>query len=108
LAAAPAHLSKQTNWQAYRYELVTNLTNPKSLAFFSSVFATLFAPSIALWLKLAGILIVAFISISWNLIVATLFSLTSARKRYGLAKFMVDRLAGGLLVFFGGRLILSR
>jgi threonine efflux protein len=108
LAIAPANLSKQTALQAYRYGLVTNLTNPKSLAFFSSVFATLFAPNIVPWLKFAGIAIVAVISISWHLTVATAFSLAQARQSYARAKTVIDRCTGALLASFGGKLILGK
>jgi threonine efflux protein len=108
LAAAPASSSKQTASQAYRFGLLTNLTNPKSLAFFSSVFSTLFSPNIALWLKLAGIATVAMISLAWHITVATTFSLPRARQTYARAKGVLDRCAGGLMSVFGAKLILGR
>lgn len=43
-----AHVAGQRVLQAYRYGLVTNLTNPKALVFFSSAFATLFTPGLAM------------------------------------------------------------
>jgi threonine efflux protein len=106
LAAAPTNLSRQSACQAYRYGLVTNLTNPGSLAFFSSVFAALFAPSVAPWLKFASIAIVAVISTTWQLTVAMAFSLVHARQAYVRAKTVIDRCTGGFLALFGMKLVL--
>jgi threonine efflux protein len=95
-------------WQAYRYGLATNLTNPKSLVFFSSAFATLFTPGLSVWARVAAVGVVAVISITWNVLVATLFSKTSTRQGYRHAKRWIDRISGGLLALFGLRLIFSR
>lgn len=98
----------RSGWQAYRYGLATNLTNPKSLVFFSSAFATLFTPGLPVWMRAAAVGVVAVISITWNFLVATLFSKSSTRQGYRRAKRWIDRLTGGLLAVFGLRLIFSR
>ncbi|WP_284408701.1 LysE family translocator [Acidovorax sp. SUPP2539] len=98
----------QGSWQAYRYGLATNLTNPKTLVFFSSAFATLFTPNLALWAKAAAVLVVAAISLTLNTVIANAFSADAARKRYATAKPIIDRLTGGLLIFFGARLLLPK
>lgn len=98
----------QRTLQAYRYGLVTNLTNPKSLVFFSSAFATLFTPGLAVWAKVSAVVVVALISIAWNILMATAFSADGARQNYSRAKCTIDRLTGGLLAFFGLKLIFSR
>jgi threonine efflux protein len=98
----------RSGWQAYRYGLATNLTNPKSLVFFSSAFATLFTPGLSVWTRVAAVGVVAVISITWNVLVATLFSKTSTRQGYRHAKRWIDRISGGLLALFGLRLIFSR
>lgn len=95
----------QSQAHAYRYGLLTNLTNPKSLAFFSSAFATLFTPGLALWAKVAAVLVVAAISLSRNVVVASVFSAQHARHACGKAKPVMGRLAGGLLAFFGAKLV---
>lgn len=102
-----AHGVGQSTLQAYRLGLVTNLTNPKSLVFFSSAFATLFTPGLATWAKVSAVLVVALISISWNLLMATVFSADGARQGYNRAKCTLDRLTGGLLAFFGIRLAMG-
>jgi RhtB (resistance to homoserine/threonine) family protein len=98
----------RSGWQAYRYGLATNLTNPKSLVFFSSAFATLFTPGLSVWMRVAAVGVVAVISLTWNALVATLFSRNSTRQGYRRAKRWIDRLTGGLLAVFGLRLIFSR
>jgi threonine efflux protein len=98
----------RSGWQAYRYGLATNLTNPKSLVFFSSAFATLFAPGLPIWTRVAAVGVVAVISITWNVLVATLFSKASTRQGYRHAKRWIDRVSGGLLAVFGLRLMFSR
>ena len=100
--------ASRTGWQAYRYGLATNLTNPKSLVFFSSAFATLFTPGLSVWARVAAVGVVAVISITWNVLVATLFSKPSTRQGYRHAKRWIDRISGGLLAVFGLRLIFSR
>lgn len=98
----------RSGWQAYRYGLATNLTNPKSLVFFSSAFATLFTPGLPVWTRVAAVGVVAVISITWNVLVATLLSNRSTRQGYRHAKRWIDRISGGLLAMFGLRLLLSR
>ncbi|WP_411880442.1 LysE family translocator [Polaromonas sp. YR568] len=98
----------RSGWQAYRYGLATNLTNPKSLVFFSSAFATLFTPGLPVWMRVAAVGVVAVISLTWNFLVATLFCRSSTRQGYRRAKRWIDRLTGGLLALFGLRLIFSR
>lgn len=101
-------LPVRTRWQAYRYGLATNVTNPKTLVFFSSAFATLFTPDLALWAKAAAVLAVAAISLTLNVLIASVFSAGMAQRRYGAAKPVIDRVTGGLLSFFGAKLFLGK
>ena len=101
-------LAVRTRWQAYCYGLATNVTNPKTLVFFSSAFATLFTPDLALWAKAAAVLVVAAISLTLNILIASMFSAAVARRRYGAAKPVIDRVTGGLLSFFGVKLLVGK
>lgn len=93
--------------QAYRRGLSTSLTNPQSLAFFTSVFATLLAPDLRPWAKLAGIGLVTAVSIMVYLAQATLFSSARVQHGYGQAKTWIDGFSGGLLALLGTRLLLG-
>lgn len=97
-----------TAGQAYRRGLLTNLGNPKSLAFFGSAFASLFSPGQPWWLQLSAVAVVAAISIGWNLLVMAMFSTPALRSGYQRAKRTIDRVAGMLLGVFGVRMLLGR
>lgn len=94
--------------QAYRRGLLTNLGNPKSLAFFGSAFASLFTSQQSLLLQLSAVAVVAAISIGWNLLVMAVFSAPALRDGYQRARRRVDRIAGLLLGAFGARMVLDR
>ena len=94
--------------QAYRLGLLTNLGNPKSLAFFGSAFASLFTSGKPAWLLVAAVAVVGAISIGWNVLVALVFSMPRLRLAYRRIKHHVDRVAGALLGAFGARMILDR
>ncbi|MDR7153043.1 threonine/homoserine/homoserine lactone efflux protein [Hydrogenophaga palleronii] len=95
-------------WSAFRDGLLTNLTNPKTLVFFSSAFAMLFTPGLSVGIKLAAVLLVGLMSVVWHVMLATVFSAQRARSGYALAKKAIDRLTGGVMALFGLKLLLSR
>jgi threonine efflux protein len=97
-----------TAWQAYRRGLVSNLGNPKSLAFFGSAFASLFHAEQSLALQMAAVAVVGCISIGWQVLVVLVFSTPALRHAYQRAKRVIDRVAGVLLAVFGARMILGR
>lgn len=107
-AAAPAGVHVLTARQAYRRGLVSNLGNPKSLAFFGSAFASLFSAGQSPALQMAAVAVVGLISIGWNVLVVLVFSTRRLRDAYQRARRVVDRVAGVLLAAFGARMILGR
>jgi threonine efflux protein len=102
-----AHLDerRQSLPRAYCNGLLTNLTNPQALVFFSSIFATLLSPDLQPWAKPAGVALVAAASISANLATVMLFSYPGVQQRYLRAKTWIDRGTGVLLGGFGIRLL---
>ncbi|PJE26874.1 Threonine/homoserine/homoserine lactone efflux protein [Pseudooceanicola antarcticus] len=81
--------------------VTTQLANPKPAVFFGAVFVTL-VPAHAGPLLFAAILGVVFVNeFAWNLIVARIFSLESARLGYTRLKSGIDRVLGGLLAALG-------
>lgn len=91
--------------QAYRYGLMTNLTNPKALAFYTSVFTSLLRPELASWVRLAAVAVIAVLACGWFTTLATIFSAASVQQRYRQAKHWIDRLTGTFLVLFGCRML---
>ena len=104
--ASSTHTTVHTDWQAFRLGLLTNLTNPKAVIFYGSIFAALLTPVLPMWVKLVAIGIVAVDATSWHVALACFFSTQRAQRVYWRIKGRVDRVAGAALAFLGLRLML--
>ena len=93
--------------RAYRFGLLTNLTNPKALAFYTSIFTTVTAPGLPVWVRFAGVAVIGTLAISWFVLLATLFSIPSIQQRYRNAKRTIDLITGSIMSAFGIRLLLT-
>lgn len=93
---------------AFRAGVISNLTNPKSIAFYMSIFAATGATELPLAEQLPAAVMMPTISALWYAVLA----LTVASPPVGLllerGRRFVDRLAGGLMIFFGLRLVFGR
>lgn len=98
-------VAEVTNWEAYHAGLMTNLANPKTLMFFTSVFASLFSGNLNANVKLAAIFVVAAISIAWNVLTVTIFAIEKSRRVYARGKVWIDAIIGLLIIFFSLKLI---
>ena len=105
---ARAALQPLTPRQAFARGLFTNLTNPKSLAYFGSVFALFMGPEIPADVKALAIGIVLFDTVLWYGIVAACFSRTSVQRLYAGLERPLNRLAGTVMILFAGRLLFVR
>jgi threonine/homoserine/homoserine lactone efflux protein len=97
--------SRQTAWKSFRLGLVTQLSNPKIVVVYSSVFAALLPaqfPLPAALLVLAGVLIM---ETGWYAVVALVLSSTVPRAAYLRSKALVDRVAAGAMGLLGLRLV---
>src|SRR5690242_7309656 len=86
--------------------LATQLSNPKTLVFYGSVFALLPA-SLPVWSYLVLPPIIMGIETGWYTLVALAFSLPQPRAAYLRWKGKIDRLAGAVMAALGIKLILS-
>lgn len=93
---------------AYFRGLLTNLSNPKSVVYFGSIFALFLSPGAPPWVEAAAIGIVLFDTVLWYGAVAVLFSSASVQCFYARVRRPVNRVAGAAMVGFGGRLMLAR
>ncbi|WP_291937582.1 LysE family transporter [Limnohabitans sp.] len=98
-------VAEVSDWQAYRSGLLTNLANPKTLMFFTSVFASLFSGDLTANVKLAAIFVVAAISIAWNVLTVTIFAMEKSRRVYAHGKVWIDTVIGAFITFFSLKLI---
>jgi threonine efflux protein len=93
---------------SWRVGFFTNISNPKALAFFASIFVTLLPVHPPFWFQVTIILIMVVTAAVWFCIVACLFSLGPIAAMYRRAKKWLDYLTGGLFVALGVRLALSK
>lgn len=93
---------------AYFRGLLTNLSNPKSVVYFGSIFALFVRPGMPLWVEATAVGIVLFDTVLWYGAVAALFSSAVIQRFYARVRRPVNRMAGAAMVCFGGRLMLAR
>lgn len=99
-------VTSQTDWQAFCLGLLTNLTNPKALVFYGSIFAALLTPELPAWVKLAAFGIIVGNSVIWHGALACFFSAGRAQRFYQRVKGGIDRVAALVLALLALRLIL--
>jgi len=89
---------------AIRLGLVTQLTNPKTVAMFSAIFLGTVPADTAPW-QYAAILLAVFLNETiWCSAVARVFSFDRSRATYLRLKSVIDRAFGGLLLLLGLKL----
>ncbi len=94
--------------KAFRMGVVTSLTNPKSGAFWTSVFASIFPTDAPSWLFVATALMIAAISAAWHIGIAFLFASRRIQDGYRSLRRPIDAICGTLLIALGGRLAVTR
>ncbi|AOJ70351.1 MULTISPECIES: LysE family translocator [Burkholderia] len=93
---------------AYRTGLFTCLTNPKSCAFWTSVFAAMLPSHVPLWFDGATLLAIGAMSGGWYCGVAYLFANPRAQRGYRRVRRPLDALCGAALVGLGAKLAADR
>ena len=106
-AARPVAVPK-TPLRAYRAGLVTNLTNPKAGAFWTSVFSSMFPSHAPTWLFAVTLVIVMTISGGWYSLVAIGLASARVQHRYLAARRWIDAACGTLMVGLGLHIAASR
>jgi threonine/homoserine/homoserine lactone efflux protein len=96
------------NLAAFEKGMFTSFSNPKTAAFFGSLFISTFPTQAPLWINIAAVLIVIAISIIWYWIIACFFSFNKIQVFYKRAKQPLDIMTGSLLSYLGGRLIFEK
>jgi RhtB (resistance to homoserine/threonine) family protein len=96
--AAPAPLGR---WAAFWRGFAINMTNPKSILFFASIFSAYVGPNTPVWAHFAAIGICVATCLGWQIAMAWLFSTRRAADTYARAQRPLDRAAGALMGAFG-------
>ena len=93
--------------QGFMRALLLQLSNPKVMVFFGSIFLSVLPQHMPAWMEGAVLLLVAFDEFMWFALLALTFSGSTARAFYRRAKFWIERFMGGALALLGLRLALS-
>ena len=96
-----------TGWQGFLRALLLQLSNPKIMVFFGSIFLSLLPANPPVWMDATVLAVVAFNEFAWFALLALLFSGGPARAFYRRAKVWLDRFMGGALALLGLRLALA-
>ncbi|OLL27642.1 lysine transporter LysE [Burkholderia sp. SRS-W-2-2016] len=97
-----------SGWAATKKGYVVSMTNPKSVAFYGSIFALMVPPHAPLWLNIAVVAMSIGISAAWYCAMALLASHPAVQRTLIRRKAALDTAAGVLLVGLGGRLLAGR
>ena len=91
--------------QGLRRGYLTNISNPKVMVFFASIFSAVLAPHIPVWARVTAIVIVFLNETGWNAALGLLLSTRKAQMTYLHWKAAIDRTAGLFMGAFGLRLL---
>ena len=93
--------------QGYKLGLLTNLSNPKTAAFVTSLFAATMPSNAPFWLGFMSVALMSLISVLWYTTVAYVFSLDRLRSLYLESRIWIERFAGAIFIGFGMKLVAS-
>ena len=91
----------------FRTAFLIQISNPKTIVFYSSVFAAILPVGIPVRAAVALPALVFLLEFGWYALVATLLSANAPRAAYMRARLWIDGIAGGLILFLGIRLLLA-
>ena len=85
----------------FRIGFLTEITNPKAIAFFLGLFAAALPAATPLWVKLAVLAIGGIMEIAWYAIVAVVLASGPMRRQDQRLRRRIDRVLGALLIALG-------
>ena len=103
----PAQVATGTRRRSLLLGFTTNVSNPKTSIIYASVFAAFLPPAPSLAFNVAVVVLVTAVEVSWYSIVAMTLSTDRPRSAYLRYKATVDRVAGGVMMALGLKLISS-
>lgn len=90
---------------AFRLGLWTNLSNPKAVVMYSSIFLGTIGPGTPVWVLACLIAVILVAETSWNSLVARIFSMDRTRAAYISLKTVIDRCFGAALALLGVKIV---
>ena len=98
--APPGHL--------FRQGFITNLTNPKSLVYWASVFAATSAYDLPFWAQAIAVPVMPLIGTMWYSSLALVASSRPVRGALDRTTHWIDRISGTIMIGFGLKLLAQR
>lgn len=105
--AVPGMRSALSAGQALRRGLLTDLSNPKAAAFFTSLFAVAVPPTAPLWYDMLIVSTVVAIAGIWYALAACAVAHAPVARAYAKARKAIAYITGGLFTAFGAKLALD-
>lgn len=102
--AVPPQGAARPKRGGFRHGLLVNLSNPKAVVFFGSLFVTILPVGAPAWVEIATVAVVAAVSTLWFLALALMFSAGRVRAAYLRLRRPIDALMGAALLGLGARL----
>jgi threonine efflux protein len=110
--ATPVDLKKDSRsmsgWRAVRAGYLTNISNPKVIAYYVSLFGVTVSPDAPGTMFVAAVATALLVSAAWWSFVPLFFALPVVQKVYVRVRRQMDGIMGGRLIVLGGRLLVSR
>ena len=108
LPSLPATPLSVPKYAAFRRGLLTSFSNPKTAAFFGSLFVATIPPQAPGWVYVVTIVLIICVSILWYSLVAFFFSIQKVQSFYYRSKRFLDGITGSILLFLGARLAFAK
>jgi threonine/homoserine/homoserine lactone efflux protein len=94
-------------FRSFALGFATQVSNPKTAIVYASVFAAFLPSAPTLQFNLVLLVLIFVVEAGWYAIVALILSAEHPREIYRRYKAWLDRLAGGVMIALGARLIAS-
>ena len=107
-SSLPEKQLSESKYAAFRRGLLTSFSNPKTAAFFGSLFVATIPPQAPVWVYVITIILIVSISIIWYGLVSFFFSIEKVQSVYYRSKKVLDCFTGSMLLFLGARLAFSK
>ena len=108
LSSLPEKQLSVLKYAAFRRGLLTSFSNPKTAAFFGSLFVATIPPQAPVWMYVVTIVLIVCVSVIWYSLVAFFFSIEKVQSVYHQSKKYLDCITGSILLFLGARLAFSK
>lgn len=108
-SAASAKLQQPTiehGWPCFKEGVFTNLSNPKSLLFYTSVFSVSVPHTTSQTLLFELVAVVLAVSMTWYGSLAVLLTTSAIQQQFTKVQNVISKVCGSLLILFAGLQIL--